>query len=205
MFISFEGADCSGKTTQIDLVAKQLEDKGYSCYVLKTPSLEKSIDSFKNIDILKILDIYRDDVKFFLYLARETTIEEKIQDFLQIYDFVLTDRSIDSTLVYNKLLMNFRGPKVLYDKLLKIYYQYYLKPNLTFIFTASQRDFMQRLDKRNKLRIYEKIPLIMKIQKEFINLAKKDKRFVIINTTNTNIEGTSSKIADAILRRKKCK
>ena len=202
MFISFEGADCSGKTTQIDKVSSILEDKGYSCHVLKTPSLEKRIELFKGIDIL---DIYRDDVKFFLYLARETTIEEKIQIYLQQYDFVLTDRSIDSALVYNKLLMNFRGPKVLYDKLLKIYYQYYLKPNLTFIFTASQRDFIQRLAKRNKLRIYEKIPLMTKVQKEFINLTKKNKRFFIINTTNTNIEGTSSKIVDIILRRKKCK
>ena len=36
-FITFEGADGSGKTTQIEKIKAYLEDKGYTCFLTREP------------------------------------------------------------------------------------------------------------------------------------------------------------------------
>lgn len=100
-FISFEGIDFSGKTTQIDLLVKKLEEKGETVYVMREPG--GTVISERIRDIL--LDNKHDEMsaicEVFLYsAARNQLINQRIIPELQAGHVVISDRYVDSTTAY---------------------------------------------------------------------------------------------------------
>ncbi|MGD9486600.1 MAG: dTMP kinase [Calditrichaceae bacterium] len=100
-FISFEGIDFSGKTTQIELLEKYLNKKGFQVYILREPG--GTVISEKIRDLL--LDIKHDNMdsraEMFLYsAARVQLLTEKIIPLLKNGYYVLADRYVDSTTAY---------------------------------------------------------------------------------------------------------
>ncbi|MGD9899174.1 MAG: dTMP kinase, partial [Calditrichaceae bacterium] len=100
-FISFEGIDFSGKTTQIELLHNYLNTKGFQVYILREPG--GTVISEKIRDLL--LDIKHDNMdsraEMFLYsAARVQLLTEKIIPLLKKGYFVLADRYVDSTTAY---------------------------------------------------------------------------------------------------------
>ena len=100
-FISFEGIDGSGKSTQIDLLFTWLSKRGMDVLVVREPG-GTSISE-------RIRDILLDNKSFelspisesFLFLsARSQLVSESIAPALESGKFVLCDRFIDSTLAY---------------------------------------------------------------------------------------------------------
>ena len=100
-FVSFEGGDGTGKTTQIHALENFLLQQGLSCVVTREPggtSLGKLIRRL-------LLEIGDQDIppstELFLYLAdRAQHVNEIIRPALAAGKIVLCDRFTDSTLAY---------------------------------------------------------------------------------------------------------
>ena len=101
MFITFEGIEGSGKTTQLKHIADFLKKKGYECVVTRepggTPIGEKIrailLDpSSKGMDPLTELLLYPTD--------RVQHVKELLKPSLEAGQTVLCDRYFDATLVY---------------------------------------------------------------------------------------------------------
>ncbi len=101
MFITFEGPDGSGKTTQIKMLADYLTARGHDVVLTRepggTPTAEK----------LRTLLITRDGGDWtplsevlLLYTARHEHIEKKIKPALANKKIVISDRFHDSTWAY---------------------------------------------------------------------------------------------------------
>lgn len=101
MFITFEGPDGSGKTTQIKMLADYLTAKGHDVVLTRepggTPTAEK----------LRTLLITRDGGDWtplsevlLLYTARHEHIDKKIKPALAAQKIVISDRFHDSTWAY---------------------------------------------------------------------------------------------------------
>ena len=99
-FITFEGADGCGKTTQIQLIKEYLDKKNIENILTREPG-----GSDLGVHLRKILLHYENPVsniaETFLYLAdRAQHIEYKIKPALESGKIVLCDRHTDSTIAY---------------------------------------------------------------------------------------------------------
>ena len=100
LFISFEGIDGCGKTTQIELLKKYLDEKKYETIVTLEPG---GCEIGKNLrEILLFHKGYVSDIaEMFLYLAdRAQHIQEIVLKNINEGRIVLCDRCIDSTVAY---------------------------------------------------------------------------------------------------------
>ena len=100
LFITFEGADGCGKTTQIKLLDEYLRNKGYKTLLTREPG-SKGLGQ----KIREILLNYDGDVspncESFLFLAdRAQHIDCIIKPALQRGEIILCDRHTDSTVAY---------------------------------------------------------------------------------------------------------
>lgn len=101
-FFSLEGVDGSGKTTQMDLLQKAIESKGYSCLRIREPGGSEISEKIRAL----LLDpsfkgSMSDKTELLLYnAARAQLIKECIQPALDSGKIVLADRFAWSTLAY---------------------------------------------------------------------------------------------------------
>lgn len=101
MFISFEGIEGSGKTTQINHMDKFLRDNGHDCVITREPGGTRIGEKIRAI----LLDPESKDMdpltELLLYSAdRAQHIREFIYPFLSAGKTVLCDRFYDATVVY---------------------------------------------------------------------------------------------------------
>jgi dTMP kinase len=100
-FITFEGLEGAGKSTQIKLLQKHLISRGFSTVVTREPGGTYIGDEIRDI----LLDIDNKDIDYkveaFLYAAsRAQLISKIIKPALEDGKIVLSDRYIDSSLAY---------------------------------------------------------------------------------------------------------
>lgn len=101
IFITFEGPEGCGKTTQSSLLLKQLIDKNFEAYYTREPGGPKISEQVRDILLNKDnieMDAY---TELFLYLAsRRQHIMEVIKPALASKKIVLCDRFIDASIAY---------------------------------------------------------------------------------------------------------
>lgn len=113
-FISLEGIDGSGKSTQIDMLIKELEAAGYEVVKLREPGGAKISEQIRGI----LLDpafkgIMGDDTELLLYnAARAQVIAEIIKPALAAGKVVIADRFAWSTFAYQGYARGLGAEKV---------------------------------------------------------------------------------------------
>ena len=101
LFITIEGSDGSGKSTQIELLKNYLEGKGMNVVTTREPGGTKISEKIREI----ILDKYNSEMdsmtEALLYAAsRAQHVAEKIVPALKAGSIVICDRFIDSSIAY---------------------------------------------------------------------------------------------------------
>ncbi len=142
LFITFEGAEGCGKTTQIKLLDNYLKSKGYETLLTREPGAKGLGEKIR-----EILLNYEGDVspqcESFLFLAdRAQHIDCIIKPALELGKIVLCDRHIDSTVAYQGYGRCLDLEKINY---LNNIATSGLKPDLTIIFDIDIKTSMQRV------------------------------------------------------------
>lgn len=100
-FFSLEGIDGSGKTTQLKLLAADLESMGYSCVTLREPGGSKISERIRDLLLDKRSSGMSPKAELLLYnAARAQVIAEVVKPALDAGKIVLADRFAWSTLAY---------------------------------------------------------------------------------------------------------
>jgi dTMP kinase len=101
MFITFEGLDSSGKTTQANLLVKRLEQEGRSVLFLREPggtAISEKVRAIlldkKNVEMSMKAEL------FLFSAARTQLVSEVIRPAIKEGKIVLSDRFYDSTTAY---------------------------------------------------------------------------------------------------------
>lgn len=100
-FITFEGSEGCGKSTQSELLYRYLKRKGYDVVYLREPGGAKISEKIRKI----LLDTKNDSMstacEMLLYMAaRAQVVNEVIKPALEKGKMVICDRFLDSTLAY---------------------------------------------------------------------------------------------------------
>lgn len=100
LFITFEGIDGCGKTTQLMKVKEYLENSGYDVVVTREPGALNIGQKIRNI-LLHAEETVSDGCEMFLFLAdRAQHVETFIKPAVEEGKIVLCDRHTDSTIAY---------------------------------------------------------------------------------------------------------
>ncbi|GMQ65183.1 dTMP kinase [Vallitalea maricola] len=101
LFISIEGADGSGKSTQIDKLKSYLENHNYEFVFTREPGGTVISESIRDIILNKDFMEMSDMTETLLYAAsRAQHVEQYIKPLLDEGKIVICDRFVDSSVVY---------------------------------------------------------------------------------------------------------
>ena len=99
-FITLEGGDGSGKTTQIELLADFLNERGIDVHITREPGGTRLGEALREI-ILHNVDPINDKVELLLmFAARSQHVTNVIKPRLSNGQWVLSDRFTDATFAY---------------------------------------------------------------------------------------------------------
>ncbi len=101
LFITMEGTDGAGKTTQIKLLEKHLKDKGFKVVCTREPGGTPISEKIREIIIDKNNSEMTDMTEALLYAAaRAQHVNDVILPTLKEGGIVISDRFVDSSVVY---------------------------------------------------------------------------------------------------------
>lgn len=199
LFITFEGADGCGKTTQIGLLNEYLKEKKYNTLTTLEPG---GSDIGKNLrQILLHHDGYVSPrAEMFMYLAdRAQHVDAVIKKAVEENKIVLCDRHIDSTVAYQGYA---RGGNIEQIDLLNNLATNEFKPNLTFVFDVDSLVAQQRVGETKDRLEAEGLEFHKKVRMGYLELAKKYPQRIKVINANLTIEEVFEqvkKIIDEIL------
>ncbi len=147
LFITFEGLDGSGKTTQIEMAARRLRRHGFTVTVAREPGGTRVGDAIREI-VLSSRTVGLDArAEVLLYFAsRAQNVSEVILPALKKGQIVLCDRFTDSSRAYQGQGRQLGAGAI--EELDHIACQG-LKPDRTVLIDIAQRHGVQRARKRN--------------------------------------------------------
>lgn len=172
-FISLEGVDGSGKSTQIQTTAAWLKEQGYEVLVTREPGGTATAEKIRKL----VLDAdvpLRPRTELLLYLAaRAQHVAEVIKPALAAGRIVLCDRFVDSTLVYQGIV---RGLDLRRIKELNEFASEELMPALTLLLDADPALLEERRRERGVTDRFEQEGLSFqkKLREGFLFLAEKE-------------------------------
>ena len=184
-FITFEGADGCGKTTQSELVQKYLEDCGYEVVWTREPG-SKGLGQ----NIRQLLLHYDGEVapmcEAFLFLAdRAQHIEHLIKPSIEAGKIVICDRHTDSTIAYQGYG---RGKDIDELKFLNNLATGGIKPDLTFVFDVSTETAQTRVGDEKDRMESAGIEFHKKVRNGYLEIAKQEPSRVCVVNANNSIE-----------------
>ncbi|MBQ6622106.1 MAG: dTMP kinase [Mogibacterium sp.] len=101
LFITLEGPDGAGKTTQIGYIRKYLEDRNASVVLSREPGGTKISEKLREIVLDKDNGEMADTTEMMIYAAaRAQHVAEKIRPALERGEMVICDRFMDSSIAY---------------------------------------------------------------------------------------------------------
>jgi dTMP kinase len=212
MFISFEGIEGSGKTTQAKHTVRFLQGKGHDCVITREPGGTRIGEKIRAI----LLDPLSKDMdpltELLLYTAdRAQHIKEYILPLLSDGKIVLCDRYYDATMAYQGFA---RGLDIgLIEKIHKLLFEN-LKPDITLLLDLPPETGLERAWKQinNGNRISqetrfeeERISFHKKVRAGYLELSRLEpERFRIIDASKDEHEVRKEiiKILDAEINRR---
>ncbi|MEO0129743.1 MAG: dTMP kinase [candidate division WOR-3 bacterium] len=130
LFITFEGVEGSGKTTQAKALADWFEQNGFACVLVRDPGTTIPGEKIRDI-LLNPENSIHPKCEVLLFLAaRSQLVYEKILPALIEKKIVISDRFSDSTYAYQTFA------RKLPERLIAIFNRFAtagLKPDLTFL------------------------------------------------------------------------
>lgn len=152
LFISFEGIECAGKSTQIIKLKNYLEEKKFQVIVLREPGGTPFGEKLRSA-ILNAKSPVHPLAETFLFLASRLQLltEVTLKELANPNTVVIYDRYLDSTLAYQGV-----GRNLGMDTILNMhkFYPLNLVPHITFYLKISLETFFKRQDKRERDKDY---------------------------------------------------
>ena len=192
LFITLEGIEGSGKSTNIKVINNYLNDKNINYINTREPGGSEVGDQLRNI-LLNTEKKLSNQTELLLMLAdRVNHIETLIQPNLEKGITVISDRFMDSSYAYQG-----GGREMGLDTITKIIDGLnIIQPNLTLLFDLPVEMALERARKRSKLDRFESedYDFHQRIKETYLFLAEEDSERIKIIDASKDIEEVESQV-----------
>ena len=194
-FITFEGGDGCGKTTQINLLDEYLRGKGYETLITREPGAKGLGTKLREI-LLNYDGEVSSRCESFLFLAdRAQHVDCIIKPALENGVIILCDRHADSTIAYQGY-----GRGVNLDELknLNNLATSGLKPDLTIVLDVDVETSMARVGKEKDRMESAGREFFERVRNGFLEIAKQEPERVKVISSSDTIENIHNKIKELV-------
>ena len=197
-FITFEGIDGCGKTTQIDLLSQYLDSIGENNIIVREPGGTDVSEKIREI-LLDEKNKISDSTETLLFLSsRSQLMDEIISNNIKNGQFTLCDRHTDSTLAYQGYG---RGLNITILEALNNFSTSNIKPDITFVLDINLSESIKRIGKNRDRMEQSGLAFLTKVQNGYytiINNNNNNKRYKLIDCNNRSIESINNEIITVI-------
>lgn len=191
LFITFEGIDGCGKSTQLNLLAEYLKDKGIEVLITREPGAVGLGEKLREI-LLNYDGEVSSNCEAFLFLAdRAQHIDTIVRPAIAAGKIVLCDRHTDSTVAYQGYG---RGVDLSQINLLNNIATSGLKPDLTFIFDVDIETSQERVGKNKDRMESAGLEFHQKVRGGYLEIAKNDSERVKVINSKDSIDNIFDKV-----------
>ena len=199
-FITFEGVEGAGKSTQSKLLVEYLNTNGIKAVWTREPGGCEGAEEIRKLLVNGAVNKWDGITELLLmYASRRDHTEKKIKPFLKEGYVVVSDRYLDSTMAYQGYGYDLDLNKI--KEVQKVVLDDFL-PDLTIILDLDVIEGLQRTDKRGEKNRYEdmKVDFHNRVRNGFLNIAKQNTdRVKLINVKNKTIENLQKEINELII------
>jgi dTMP kinase len=181
LFLSFEGIDGSGKSTQARRLAETLRAKGHTVTLTREPGGSPGAEEIRRLVLEGDPDRWSAETEILLFTAaRRDHLEKTIRPALARGEIVITDRFADSTRIFQGITRGDLSATVdqLHDLMIGV------EPDLTLLFDLDPALGLSRANARAGVELrFEDMGLAFqqKARAGFLALAAKHSRFRLID------------------------
>ena len=196
LFISFEGIEGSGKSTQAKILYDSLKQKEYPVILTREPGgtaigndIRQILIDKKNNQIDPLTELMLN------FASRIEHLQQVILPSLKNKQIVITDRFYDSTLAYQGFAMGVEIETI--EKMHQLMINS-IQPDITFLCDMDVEVAFQRIKSRSDNNRYEELSFDFhnKVRNGFLEIAKNNAgRIKIINANND-----VSKVAEQVIK-----
>lgn len=155
LFVTFEGIDGSGKSTQVEIIAEVLRSFNVEVITTREPGGTVLAEKVRELVLDKDTPLTVNTQTLLYLAARSEHVAKVIQPALKDGKVVLCDRFSDSTMVYQGLAADKGFMELEQLKELNNFATGYLTPDLTFILDAEPEELLARREARGVVDRYE--------------------------------------------------
>lgn len=195
LFITFEGADGCGKTTQMNLLADYLRNKGLDVVTTLEPGGQYVCQKIRELVLL-----YKGEVspkcEAFLYLAsRAQNVDFVVKPAVDAGKIVLCDRHIDSTIAYQGYG---RGIDLAQLKEQNDLATSNFRPNLTLVFDIDVETSQSRVGKEKDRLEAEGKEFHERVRQGYLEIAKNEPDRVKVIDAKDTIENIFAQVKEIV-------
>ena len=196
-FITFEGIDGCGKTTQINLLSKYLGSKKQDNIIVREPGGTRISEKIREILLDKGNDINPYTETLLFLSSRSQLVNEIIKKNIEENKFILCDRFTDSTLAYQGYG---RGLDIQLLNELNNFATENIVPDLTFILDITLAESNERINKREIDRMEQSGKFFLnKVKVGYQKISNTDKdRCILIDCYGKDIDSIHSSIVESV-------
>jgi dTMP kinase len=200
-FITFEGGEGAGKSTQIKLLSKFLKAEGLSTKLTREPGGSNGGEDIRRLLVEGAIDRWDPMAETLLHMAaRRSHLVDLIEPALKRGKWVLCDRFADSTEAYQGYG---QGLNLGFVSELRRNILGEIEPELTFLLDISVNEGLARAMARGNVARYEQMDRSIheKIRLGFLKIAAENERRVVVIDASQSMNAIEAEIRQNTVQR----
>lgn len=204
MFVTFEGTEGVGKSTNVAFFANLLEEKGKNVVLTREPGGTEIGEEIRSLLLKKRETVFFEDTELLLmFAARAQHVQEKIIPMIEQGNVVISDRFIDATYAYQGGGRGIDMNKIQTLEKLAVPIQ----PDYTIILDIDPKIGLERIKSRETDRIEnEQKEFFNQVREVYLKRAKNKNNYFIVDASVSidEVQANLRKVVNKIMANETC-